>query len=295
MYNVLETIEMGASHIAHLKTQVLQTKIFRLHTNLEGFNSPESYGVYKHTGGDALGVVGKKFTPCDLKLFLDAIERSVLSSGIELDLTKLTYNEYYGGSKIAFRLPLKKYEIKSPMVGDTLETAIEFRTGFDGQTKMSLGFYALRLWCQNGAKNWKKDVELAMKNTAKNQAKMLTFTNEIIKVVSMTENYVQLLNNASLKAIKQSDIDRFLTELTGYNVKEYNQLTTRKRNILDAINGSIVIEMQNTGANMFSLLQGITRYTTHDFAENSQEKLLYSKTAIDMNTKAHELAFAELN
>ena len=30
----------------------------------------------------------------------------------DVDLTKLTYNEYYDGSKIVFRLPLKKYELK---------------------------------------------------------------------------------------------------------------------------------------------------------------------------------------
>ena len=57
MYNVLETIETQTNHIETLKSQVLQAKLLRLHTGLEGFNSPESYGVYKHTGGDALGVV----------------------------------------------------------------------------------------------------------------------------------------------------------------------------------------------------------------------------------------------
>jgi len=294
MNTFFETLETQTNHIATLKSQVLQAKKIQLHSGIDGFVSPDAYGVYKHTGGKCLGVVGDVFEPTDLQLFLDAIENSVLASGVDIDLSKLTYNEYYNGSKVAFRLPLRKFEIKSPMVGDTLETAIEFRTGFDGKTKMSLGFYALRLWCQNGAKNWQKDVDLTMKNTSGNQAKILTFTHEILKVVTMTENYVQLLNNASLKAIKQSDIDRFLTELTGYDAKDYANLKTRQRNILDAINGSVAIEMQNTGANLFSLLQGVTRYTTHDVAENDMEKILYAR-ANALNTKAHELVYAELN
>jgi hypothetical protein len=294
LMNILENIESQVNHIETLKTQVLQAKKIQLHSGMEGFESPEAFGVYKHTGGKPLGVVGSQFEPMNLQLFLDAIEHSVLNSGIDLDLTKLTYNEYYGGSKIAFRLPYKKYEIQSPMVGDTLETALEFRTGFDGKTKMSLGFYSLRLWCANGAKNWKKDVDLAMKNTQGNVSKIAYFTNEIVKAAAMTESHVQLLNNATLKSIKQADIDKFMTELTGYDVKEYNDLNTRKRNILDAINQSVAIEMQNTGANLFSLLQGVTRYTTHNLAGGDIESILYAR-ANDLNTKAHELVFAELN
>jgi len=291
---ILNFLETQGSHIANLKSQVFNAKKIQLHTGLEGFNSPKSYGIYKHTGGDCLGVVGDVFEPTDLSLFLDAIENSVLASGIDVDLSKLTYNEYQKGSKVVFRLPLKKYEIQSPMVGDTLETALEFRTGFDGKTKMSLGFYALRLWCANGAKNWKKDVDIAMKNTTNNQARLLTFTNEILKVVAETENYVNLLNTASLKAVTQKQIDSFITELTGYNVAQYSELTSRKRNIIDAINGAVAIEVQNTGANMFSLLQGVTRYTTHDIASGDMEKILYAR-ANELNTTAHQLVYENLN
>ncbi len=294
MENFLDVLESQTGHISKLKNEVLQAKKIQLHTGMSGFNSPEAYGIYKHTGGNCLGVVGDVFEPMDLQLFLDSIEHSVLTSGVDVDMSKLTYHEYYGGSKVVFRLPLKKYEIQTPMKGDTLETAFEFRTGFDGKTKMSLGFYSLRLWCSNGAKNWQKDVDLAMKNTTGNQARVALFTNEILKVVNMTQSHVQMLNNAVLKSVKQADIDRFLTELTGYDVAEYGELKTRSRNILDEINQSVAIEMQNTGANLFSLLQGVTRYTTHNLAGGNMEKILYSRANV-LNTKAHELVFAEMN
>ena len=180
------------------------------------------------------------------------------------------------------------------MVGDTLETALEFRTGFDGKTKMSLGFYSLRLWCSNGAKNWKQDVALQMKNTANNQLKVMYFTNEILNVVEQTNDYVNMLNEAVKRPIIQKDIDSFINEVTGYNVAEYKDLTARKRNIIDAINGCVAVEMQNTGANMFSLLQGLTRYTTHDVAEKDEAKILFAR-ANDLNTTAHQYVSAVLN
>jgi hypothetical protein len=136
------------------------------------------------------------------------------------------------------------------MVGDTLETNLEFRTGFDGKTKMSLGFYSLRLWCANGAKNWKKDVDLSMKNTLKNQAKLMYFSNELLTATNMIDSQVAFLNKAVNVQVNQATIDKFLTELTGYDVKEYKELNTRKRNILDSINGNIAIEMSNTGNNL---------------------------------------------
>lgn len=294
MQNLLEVIENSGSHIENLKTQVIKAKKIQLHTGLEGFNSPESFGIYRNTGGDALGVVGSQFQPCDLELFLDAIQLSVLESGMDLDLTKLEYTEYCNGAKVGFKLPYKNFEIKTPMVGDAIETNLEFRTGFDGKTKMSIGFYSWRLFCSNGAKNYKKDVDLSLKNTINNQAKLMTFTNEIITAANEVENYVNLLNMSALKSIKQSDIDNFLTKLTGYSVKEYSELTTRKRNILDKINQAIEIERQNTGTSYFSLLQGITRYTTHELAKNDIDSILFS-SANQMNETAHQLVFASLN
>jgi len=294
MQNILATIENGGNHIENLKTKVLKAKKIQLHSGLEGFESPDAFGVYRNSGGAPLGVVGSTFEPCDLSLFLDAIQHSVLSSGIDCDLTKLQYKEHCDGSKVAFKLPYKKFEIASPMVGDILETSLDFRTGFDGKTKMSIGFSSLRLWCTNGAKNWKKDIELSLKNTTNNQAKMLTFTNEVIKAAAETEGYVTFLNMASLRSIKQSQIDQFLTTLTGYSVKEYKDLSTRKRNILDKINSAISVEVRNTGANYFSLLQGITRYTTHDIAKGDMDSVMYGH-ASQLNEKAHQLVFAELN
>lgn len=294
MNNFLETLEAQANHIETLKGQVLQAKVIKLHTGLEGFNSPESYGIYKHTGGDALGVVGNQFQPMDLKFFLDAIQHSVLDSGVDLDLTKLTYNEFLGGSKVAFRLPFKKYEIASPMVGDILETALEFRTGFDGQTKMSLGFYTFRMWCSNGAKNWRKDVELTFKNTKGNASKLAYFASEIVKAAMQTEQHVEMLNKAVKKPILQADLDRFMFDLTGYKAEEYNDLRANQRKIFDAINEAMAIEMENTGANLFSLLQGVTRYTTHNTAKGDMSKLLYG-TPSKLNAEAHTLVAAELN
>ena len=213
---------------------------------------------------------------------------------MDLDLNKLEYSEYCGGSKIGFQIPYKEFEIKTPMVGDTISTHLEFRTGFDGKTKMSLGFYSWRFFCANGAKNYKKDVALALKNTTNNQAKLMSFANQILTAANEVENYISLLNMSALKSIKQSEIDSFLIKLTGFTVKEYDEQKTGRRNILDKINQAIAIEIQTTVACYVSLLQGITRYTTHEVAKNDIDSILFS-SANEMNEMAHQLVFAQMN
>jgi hypothetical protein len=289
--NILNEIEKGASHIENLKSQVLKANKIQLHSGLEGFESPESFGIYRNTGGKPLGVVGNTFEPCDLVLFLDSIHQSILKSGLDLDISKIKYTEYFDGSKICFTIPYRSSEIKTRMVGDLVDFDFYFKTGFDGKTTQSITFFGKRVWCDNQSANWQKDIDLNMRNTKGNALKLPFFVSEILKIAEMAENYVEGLNNLVKKPIKQSVIDKFLTELTGYDVKDYSTLKTRQRNTLDTINKNIAIEIQNTGDNMFSLLQGITRYTTHDLAEGNKQSILFA-TPAKMNADAHRFAFS---
>jgi hypothetical protein len=286
--NILDSISNEFTNIEGIRNRLIQPKKIQLHSGIDGFDSPQTYGIYRHTGGLPLGVVGKIFEPMNLDLFLTSIVESAIAAG--LDLSKLTYNEYCEGSKIVFDLQLQNFDIPSPMVGDTLATKLQFKTGFDGLTKVSLGFYAYRLWCANGAKSWKKDIDLSYKNTANNHAKSMLYTHEITKAISNVKDYQNSLATLLKTPVTSKQVDTFYHNLTGVTLAEAKEISTRKRNIMDAINNSVAIEMQNTGANLFSLLQGATRYTTHEAANGSEEKLMYASAA-KTSDLAHQLIF----
>lgn len=290
--SILDSISNEFTNIEGIRNRLIQPKKIQLHSGIDGFDSPETYGIYRHTGGKALGVVGKIFEPMNLDLFLTSIVESAIAAG--LDLSKLTYNEYCEGSKIVFDLQLQDFDIPSPMVGDTLATKLQFKTGFDGQTKVSLGFYAFRLWCANGAKSWKKDIDLSYKNTANNHAKSMLYTHEITKAISNVKDYQKALTTLLKTPVTSKQVDTFYQNLTGVTLGEAKEISTRKRNIMDAINNSVAIEMQNTGANLFSLLQGATRYTTHQAANGSEEKLMFTSAA-KTSDLAHQLIFDMVN
>lgn len=289
--DLLNGISNEFNNIDTIKEQIFTPQLVQLHPNIEGFNSPDAYAVYKNTGGNALGVVGNTYKPMDLNIMLDSIVTSALECSNDIDLSTLKFKEYKGGSKVAFSLDLPTAEIKgSPMVGDIVKRGLEFRTGFDGKTKSSVVETFERVWCSNGCTNTVSQA-VAFKNTINNHAKIYNLCQYIEQSQINSNSFITNIGKLSTIEMTQKDIDAFLTKLTGYDVKGYKDLTTRKRNILDSINAAIGIEKANTGANMFSIVNGVTRYTTHDLSKGSEESLYYDASA-KMNVNALNLAFA---
>jgi hypothetical protein len=287
---MLEKIEQEMNQIEVVRAQLFEVKKIQLHPNIEGFESPDIYGTYKSTGGQPLGVVGRVFEPLNQHLLLDSVVSSITECSTHVDASKLEFREMRGGARVHFEIPFTPREIKSPMVGDVVKSKLIVRTGYDGLTKTSVSYHVKRLWCSNGAASWQKEVEIGYKNTIGNQVKAMLFCNEILKVEQQLETYLEGLSRISGVKYTQKQLDEFLTKLTGYSVKDYAELTTRKRNILDRINASIAIEAQNTGWNAFSILQGVTRYTTHELcAGDPEHEDIYFANAGIMNTKAHAL------
>lgn len=295
MQTQINHIESQFENINTIRQNLIQPKKIQLHSGIDGYDSPDAYGIYRHTGGKPLGVVGKVFEPMDLNFLLDAVLNSLINcGGNEYDLSKLTYTEYRDGSKIVFSIPSDTIEIKTPLKGDVYKTSINFVTGFDGGTKTSINFNSFRLVCSNGMKRWKKDLELAFKNTPGNTGKVAMFCKEIAMMANDIQNYKSNLEVIAKKEISAKELEDYITKATGYSPKQNKEMTSRMRNILDKINQAVAIEQQSTGNTLYSALQGITRYTTHDLAGGSMESVMFG-TAERINKQAHELAFAGLN
>lgn len=280
----LETIEA----VQNIREQLFETRKVQLHTGLEGYNSPQAFGIYKNDGGNALGVVGSTYEPVDLHLLFDSImENATCCEQLELD--KMTFRELFDGSKVEFVIPAQKFEVESPMVGDVIESRLVVRTGFDGLTKTSMNFESYRIWCSNGCGSWTKDEHLSLKNTKGNNLNGKTYylADKMMKVIGKIDDYRKQLNFAVQVPITQNQIDEFLIDLIGKKGEEYAELKTRSRNMIDAINEAISIEMNNTGANAYSVLQGVTRYTSHDVLDGNLDTIAFNKAG-RMNKKAHD-------
>lgn len=281
----LSSLEQQFNNIGQIREQLIRPKKIQLHTGIEGFNSPDSFGIYRHTGGHALGVVGSRYEPQDLELFLDSVTHSLMDCGQNYDLSKLKYKEYKDGQKVSFEIPSNEFQIQSPVKGDVFQTKIQFFTGFDGLTKTSITFSVLRLWCENGAKSWQNELNLSFKNTKGNVGKTGFFCSEIAKIDAQIDNYKELLQLAAQRKVTKNEINRFMEIVIGISQDTYNEQNGKKRAIFDRVNASTLIEQNELGNTAYALLQGITRYTTHVIG-NGPDSVQFDNPAA-INKAAH--------
>ena len=289
MSNLLEEIETQSTKVEELKNRLPIIEKIPLSVGLEGYSVPNVYGIYKQGGGQCLGISKESFKPANLSLFLDTIVNSCIEADLNLDVDKIEYKEYKGGKKVTFRVPLKDFEIKSPMVGDIIKSSLLFTTGFDTQTKSSLTYSTYRVFCSNGAKSWKNDYAISFKNTKNNSDKYLLFTEQIVKTSQDVEDYVKYLGELAKKPITQEQLDDFYFRITGVSKANYEEAHGKSKKIFDALQNAIQIEANNTGMNAFSILQGATRYATHQLAEVEED--LYFGNAATFNQTAHQLIY----
>jgi hypothetical protein len=292
--DILNSIDREIRVINEVESKLFEVKRIQLHPNIEGFNSPQSFGIYKSTGGQPLGVVGSQYRPIQPLEIFKQFKDSLIENGISLE--NMHYNEYKGGSKINFRLPVGKVQFDN-LKGEPDESILylNMQTGFDGLTKTTLYLSLFRLVCTNGMKAITTEFNIAFKNTINNVHKVNYFTSEIKKATNQTQKLNEMVNRLNAVQINQRILDQFLLDTTGYDRKTINDQSTRAQNIFDDINRAVGIELQRTGNSLWGLVNGITYYTNHLQVKDNKDEHVMIGGGLKLNTKAQQVALALAN
>lgn len=281
---MLENITEQMENFAKIQSQLETIVKVQLHPNIEGYNAPKSFGIYKESGGSALGVTGDVFIPTQPRLILD----SLLDCSV--DLSKMTYHEMKGGSKVRFQIPLKTIEFKNARkVGDVTDVSLCIQTGFDGLTKTSLYLHTHRLICINGAKASNTEFQASFKNTIGNQGKVVGLCNDVSKAVLQLDGLKDLYKALDKVEVNQGVVNEYLKKVMDLDIHKSEEWSSRKKNIYDAINESIALEFGRTGATLFGLYNSITHYTNHVVTGHENSDFVFVDNGAKLNDKA--LAF----
>jgi hypothetical protein len=284
---VLSNLESGFASVEAIKNQLFDVVKLPLYPNVEGFEPPNSFGMYKTNGGAPFGTVGKDFTPTQPKLLFDAFE-ACLYDNDSFNLHELKYKELKGGAKIMFEVPIGTIGFKN-LKGQMDESTVKLhiQTGFDGLTKTSLYLSIYRLVCSNGMKAWKTEFESSFKNTVGNVGKAISLCNDVNKAVAQSKDLNELIQRCNKVEVNEAIKQDFLLKTLGYNDSKREELSTKAKNILDDVLTSMELEFSRTGANVWGLVNGITHYTNHT---QSQRSDLDSHIFVDGGAKLNEKA-----
>lgn len=292
--NILENVTKGNANIEAIKGELFDVKRLQLHPNLEGFNSPTAFGIYKGTGGNALGVVGKDFEPTQPKVLFEAFENCLYDT--DANMSEVEYKTLKDEKKILFSAPIKTVGFKNLKgLNDESVISLNLQTGFDGKTKTSLYLSMMRMICTNGMKALNTEFAVSFKNTKNNVGKVSALCDDVTKAMNQTDDLEQMLIHLNSVEVTQTKVDEFLKKVVGYNQKEYNELNTNKRNVLDAINSSIALEFGRTGSTLWGLVNGITHYTNHVANCKDRNDYILADNGLKLNDKAQKFALEMAN
>lgn len=270
---------------------LFEVKKIRLHTGIDGFNSPNAYGIYKSSGGEALGVLGNVFTPTQPKDLYDFFSKGISAAGFKVD--DIQYRELKGGKKIMFLLPcVKEFSFKSK-VDDVMQVGVAVQTGYDGHTPTAAFIRTNRLVCSNGMRVSKTEWAFKVRNTLGNFGKIGAIAKYVTDAVKYSETLQGTFKRLSSKKVTEAQRNEFVRKVTGLDMNNYADLKKRQQARLDEIFEAIAIEEKDAGFNAWALLNGITRYTNHN-VENSDD-YVYAGSGLVMNNKAQKEAVALLN
>jgi hypothetical protein len=283
----VEGLTTEMAHIESIREQLFTPVVLQLHSNLEGFNTPGGFGCFKPDGGDALGYVGKQYSPADPHQLFGSLLEALIENGISL--SGLRYTTMKDDRKIKFTIPVKKITFMNALgVEDTTTVNLTLQTGFDGWTSTVIYASTYRLICANGMKAIQTEFSSTFKNVKGNVGKVQAITEDVVRFIASMKDYEDNLVKLNDTKVSKVQIDRVLNKVFGMNRKDYLTWSSRKQNNFDAINKSVGLEIERTGQTAFGLMNGITHYTNHVASTKNREDYLFVDSGLEYNTKAQK-------
>lgn len=292
MEAILSQIAQTQSIVETIESKLFNVVKMPLITNLEGFENPTAFATYRENGGNPFGVVGNDYNPAQPKALFSMLIDSMRHNDA-MDLSKLKYTEMKDGKKIRFSVPVATVGFKN-LQGkfDESIVTLNLQTGFDGLTKTSLYLSTYRMICSNGMKASVTEFQASFKNTKGNNGKAASLISDVNKqlenVTTLEEMYLAM-NKAK---VTDADVKKYIELVTGYNLKDKEEFSTRKSNILTQIQNSIELEFSRTGKTAFGLFNGITHYTNHSASGSDNEDYIFVDAGVKMNDNALKFALS---
>jgi hypothetical protein len=256
------------------------------------FDAPkDSFGIYKTSGGKALGTVGSDYAPQQPRLIFESFAEALIDNNLPIE--KIEFKHSVDFSKIRFRIPLRKIEfLNAAKVNDITDVYLNIQTGFDGKTKTTLFLETVRLICMNGMKMSQTEEICKFKNTLRNADRLLNISSDIVKVGSKAADIQVMYEMMDNYQITEDKYREYILRATTYDIAKREELSQNSRTVLERIEKSIEEEIEVSGNTMFALYNGITRYTNHHARNNASinpDYIFYGK-GVKTNDTAYNVA-----
>lgn len=276
-----------------LQEEGLDYEIQKLPLQTEGGIVSPYYGLFNPANEKFLNSVTDQYHVTQNRDILAAIIQGTQKFTDQLEVSKV--RDIHEGRKLMVELKVRGDEAFG---NDRVERTITFFDSNDGSTSLSMmiGFHVYS--CSNGLFIETAEDEKASKIKKKH-------TRSIEDVIPAIPNKVETLLNASMsmkekfKQYEATEASRELVHdlaerLVGVSKKasdkELEGVSTRKLNQMEELYRNTEMELNAKGDNLWGLLNGVTRWTTHSKSAPQRENGRIESLAIGTNANTNEEA-----
>lgn len=224
------------------------------------------YASVRMDDGSILGVVGKNYTPLQNDASFNFFQPFLDSGECELETIGCLFN----GTKTFVSAKINRKDLDMGG-GDYIQKRIMLFNSHDGSSSVRAGFIARRVVCFNQMPmiNRNKDSSIIRFKHASNVESNLLKIRDIINAADATfeataEQYRKLQNYA----VNKDDIVKYVKLILEVD----DDIKTRTQNKIDELVGYCLNSPGADGKTLFSVLNGITYYTSHQYGRNEENR-----------------------
>ena len=218
-----------------------------------------------------LGVHGDGYYPIQNEKMLEIVTRA----GGTKELNYHNGGSFKGGAKVY--LQLKSNDLR--LGNDLVKGYITAVNSFDGSTVFAFGNSNITISCQNTFYGAYRGLANKVKHTASAEYRIEEILIEIEKALEIEQKMFKSIKKMSEAPITGQARDWALSALLDLKGQErlgdLESLSTRKKNILEDLELSIMGETSNKGQNLWGLFSGVTHYTTHKLNGDANENKMF--------------------
>jgi hypothetical protein len=232
--------------------------------------------VIREDTNTILGVNGDGYVPYQNSELFELL--STVSEKTGLVIHKEDY--FQNGAKVYIQMKSNDLTLRNTNgVDDKIEGFITGINTFDGTGMLGFGTSSVTISCLNKFFGAYRDIETKVRHTKNMHVKIDAICRRVEMVLdeekTMFNDIVKMSETRLNPQIRDLVVRRLLDvdKTIDYTIKE--AISTRKLNQINSLESDITNEMIEKGDNLWGLMSGITKYTTHHISanDNSQEKL----------------------
>ncbi len=250
-----------------------------------GIIIPDKVAIVREDNNTILGVHGSNYETYQNFELMELLHKISTSTGLEIHRA----GDFNDGGKVFIQLKSDDLILN----GDKIEGYLTGVSSHDGSTSLGFGTSTLTISCMNTFYRALKNLDTKLKHTTSMRPRIDQILFGIDKLLIEEQNTfseLKRLSNVEMTPLHQELITKLFFNLE--NTDKVGELSTRMKNQIDVFEMDVLREIGEKGNTLYGLMNGLTRYTTHDkykTSDKSMENKMFGRTGVLEREVYHKL------